>query len=90
MKQRELNKFEKWFLNFMNNKGGVQGCVAIGLTALAFFIGPYLIQTFNLITSNMDIASKAIVIFGFVCVVVALVYLVKMLIFVGKNTDLFK
>jgi cell shape-determining protein MreD len=90
MKQRELSKFGKWFLNFMNNKGGVQGCVSIGLASLAFFIGPYLIQTFNLITSDMNMASKAIVIFGFVCVAVAFVFLIKMLIFVSKNTNLFK
>ena len=41
-------------------------------------------------TSDMNTASKIIVIFGFVCVAVALFFLVKMLFFISKKTDLFK
>ena len=90
--QKEISKFGKKFLDFMNNRGGAQGFVIFGLTALAILIGPYVIQTFNLMTSSSDMntASKIIVIFGFVCVVVALICLIKMLIFVGKNTNFFK
>ena len=88
--QKEISKFGKKFLDFMNNRGGAQGFVMFGLTALAILIGPYVIQTFNLMTSDMNTASKIIVIFGFVCVVVALICLIKMLIFVGKNTNFFK
>ena len=88
--QKEISKFGKKFLDFMNNRGGAQGFVIFGLTALAILIGPYVIQTFNLMTSDMNTASKIIVVFGFVCVVVALICLIKMLIFVGKNTNFFK
>jgi hypothetical protein len=90
MKQRELSKFGKKFLNFMNNKGGAKILVMAGLTSLAIFLGPYFVQTFNLLFSDMNGASKAIVIFGLTCVIVAIVCLVKMLIFVSKKTDLFK
>ena len=88
--QKEISKFGKKFLDFMNNRGGAQGFVIFGLAALAILIGPYAIQAFNLMTSDMSTASKIIVIFGFVCVAVALICLIKMLIFVGKNTNFFK
>ena len=88
--QKELSKFGKWFLNFMNNKGGAKALVIIGLTSLAIFLGPFFVQTFNLMCSDMYLASKAIVVFGFLCVAIALIFLVKMLIFVSKKTDLFK
>ena len=88
--QKELSKFGKWFLDIMNNQGGAKALIIFGLSALALFLGPYFIQTFNLMYSDMNTASKIIVIFGFVCVVVALICLIKMLIFVGKKTDLFK
>lgn len=88
--QKELSKFGKWFLNFMNNKGGAKALVIIGLTSLAIFLGPFFVQTFNLMCSDMNLASKAIVVFGFLCVAIALIFLVKMLIFVIKKTDLFK
>ena len=87
MEQKEISKFGKKFLDFMNNRGGAKCFVIFGLTALAILIGPYVIQTFNLMTSDMNTASKIIVIFGFVCVAVALFFLFKMLIFVGKNTS---
>jgi hypothetical protein len=90
MKQRELSKFGKWFLNFMNNKGGAKIMVMTGLTSLAIFLGPFFVQTFNLLFSDINGASKAIVIFGLACVITAIVCLVKMLIFVSKKTDLFK
>ena len=90
MKQRELGKFGKWFLNFMNNKGGVEILVVVGLTSLAIFLGPFFGQTFNILCSDMNGASKAIVIFVLACVITALVYLIKMIILVNKRTDFFK
>lgn len=88
--QKELSKFGKWFLNFMNNKGGAKALVMIGLTSLAIFLGPFFVQTFNLLFSDMNGASKSIVIFGLACVITALVCLIKMIIFVNKRTDFFK
>ena len=88
--QKELSKFGKWFLNFMNNKGGAKILVMTGLTSLAIFLGPFFVQTFNLLCSDMNGASKAIVIFGLACVITALVCLVKMIILVNKQTDFFK
>lgn len=88
--QKELSKFGKWFLNFMNNKGGAKILVMMGLTSLAIFLGPFFVQTFNLLFSDMNGASKSIVIFGLVCVIIALVCLIKMIIFVNKRTDFFK
>lgn len=90
MKQRELSKFGKWFLNFMNNKGGAKIFVITGLTSLAIFLGPFFGQTFNLLSSDMNFASKAIVIFGLVCVITALVCLIEFIIKVNKQTDFFK
>ena len=88
--QKELSKFNKWFLNFMNNKGGAKILVMTGLTSLAIFLGPFFVQTFNLLCSDMNFASKAIVIFGLACVITVLVFLVKMIILVNKQTDFFK
>lgn len=88
--QKELSKFGKWFLNFMNNKGGAKILVMTGLTSLAIFLGPFFVQTFNLLCSDMNGASKAIVIFGLACVITAIVCLVKMIILVNKRTDFFK
>lgn len=90
MKQQELSKFGKWFLNFMNNKGGAKILVMTGLTSLAIFLGPFFVQTFNLLFSDMTGASKAIVIFGLACVITVIVCLVKMIILVNKQTDFFK
>lgn len=88
--QKEISKFGKKFLDFMNNRGGAQGFVIFGLAALAIFLGPYFIQTFNLMTSDMNTVSKVVVAFGFICVAIALICLIKMLIFISKKTDLFK
>lgn len=90
MKQKELSKFGKWFLDVMNNQGGAKVLVIFGLTSLAIFLGPFFVQTFNLMCSDMNWASKAIVIFGLVCVITVLVCLVKMIILVNKQTDFFK
>lgn len=90
MKQRELSKFGKWFLDVMNNRGGAKALVIFGLTSLAIFLGPFFVQTFNLMCSDMNFASKAIVIFGLVCVITALVCLIKMIFLVNKHTDFFK
>jgi len=88
--QKELSKFGKWFLDVMNNRGGAKALVIIGLTSLAIFLGPFFVQTFNLLFSDMNGASKSIVIFGLACVITALVCLIKMIIFVNKRTDFFK
>jgi hypothetical protein len=91
MKQeRELSKFGKRFLDVMNNQGGAKALIIFGLSALALFLGPYFMQTFNLMCSDMNTVSKVVVAFGFICVAIALFFLVKMLIFIGKKTDLFK
>ena len=88
--QKELSKFGKWFLDVMNNKGGAKALIIFGLSALALFLGPYFMQTFNLMCSDMNTVSKVVVVFGFLCVATALFFLVKMLIFISKKTDLFK
>ena len=81
MKQHELSKFNKWFAKIL---------VMTGLISLAIFLGPYFVQTFNLLCSDMNGASKALVIFGLTCVITALVCLIKMIILVNKQTDFFK
>lgn len=88
--QKEISKFGKRFLDVMNNKGGAKALIIFGLSALALFLGPYFMQTFNLMCSDMNTVSKVVVVFGFLCVAIALFFLVKMLIFVSKKTDLFK
>lgn len=88
--KKEISKFGKWFLDIMNNKGGAKALIIFGLSALALLLGPYFMQTFNLMCSDMNTVSKVVVVFGFLCVAIALIFLVKMLIFVSKKTDLFK
>ena len=88
--QKELSKFDKWFINFMNNKGGAKILVMTGLASLAIFLGPFFIQSFNLLCSGMNATSKAIVIFCLACVIIALVRLIKVIILVNKQTAFFK
>ena len=88
--QKEISKFGKWFLDIMNNQGGAKALIIFGLSALALFLGPYFMQTFILMCSDMNTVSKVVVVFGFLCVATALFFLVKMLIFISKKTDLFK
>lgn len=88
--KKEISKFGKKFLDVMNNQGGAKALIIFGLFALALFLGPYFMQTFNLMCSDMNTVSKVVVVFGFLCVAIALIFLVKMLIFVSKKTDLFK
>lgn len=88
--QKEISKFGKRFLDVMNNQGGAKALIIFGLSALALFLGPYFMQTFNLMCSDMNTVSKVVVVFGFLCVAIALFFLVKMLIFISKKTDLFK
>lgn len=88
--QKEISKFGKRFLDVMNNQGGAKALIVFGLSALAIFLGPYFIQTFNLMCSDMNTVSKVVVVFGFLCVAIALFFLIKMLIFISKKTDLFK
>lgn len=89
-KQKEISKFGKRFLDVMNNQGGAKALIIFGLSALALFLGPYFMQTFDLMCSDMNTISKVVVVFGFLCVAIALIFLVKMLIFISKKTDLFK
>jgi hypothetical protein len=86
-KQKELSKFGKGFLNFMNNKGGVQTVVIFGLTTLAFVLGPFFVQSFNLLCSDMNGASKAIVIFCLAWVIIALVCLINVIILVNNKQN---
>ena len=88
--KKEISKFGKKFLDVMNNQGGAKVLIIFGLSALALFLGPYFMQTFNLMCSDMNTVSKVVVVFGFLCVAIALFFLVKMLIFISKKTDLFK
>ena len=88
--QKEISKFGKRFLDVMNNQGGAKALIIFGLSALALFLGPYFMQTFNLMCSDMNTVSKVVVVFGFLCVAISVFFLVKMLIFVSKKTDLFK
>ena len=88
--QEGISKFGKWFLNFMNNKGGAKILVMAGLASLAIFLGPFFIQSFNLLCSGMNATSKAIVIFCLACAIIALVCLIKVIILVNKQTDFFK
>lgn len=82
---RELNKFEKKFLNFMNNKGGAQILVVTGLCSLALFVPVFFIQGINILIDMPDWPSRLLVIFGFTCVIIALVFLGKAFKMFGKN-----
>jgi hypothetical protein len=88
--KKEISKFGKWFLDVMNNKSGAKALIIFGLSALSLFLGSYFMQTFNLMCSDMNTVSKVVVVFGFLCVAISLFFLVKMLIFISKKTDLFK
>lgn len=82
---RELNKFEKKFLNFMNNKGGAQILVVTGLGGLALFVPVFFMQGIKILIDIPDWPSRLLVIFGMLCVIVALVVLVLAMKMFGKN-----
>ena len=82
---RELNKFEKKFLNLMNNKGGAQILVMTGLGFLALFVPVFFVQGINVLIDMPDWPSRVLVIFGMACVIVALVFLGLALKMFGKN-----
>lgn len=82
---RELNKYEKKFLNFMNNKGGAQILVATGLGFLALFVPVFFIQGIKTLIEIPDWPSRLLVMFGMACVVIALVFLVLAMKMFGKN-----
>ena len=82
---RELNKYEKKFLNFMNNKGGAQILVVTGLCSLALFVPVFFVQAVNVLIDMPDWPSRVLVIFGMTCVIVALVFLGKAIKMFGKN-----
>jgi multisubunit Na+/H+ antiporter MnhB subunit len=84
LKNRKETRFQKWFLNIMNNKGGAQICVLTGILSICLFLVPFFIQSYNIITSDENIASKCLVMFGVLCVVISLVFLVFFLVKVGK------
>jgi hypothetical protein len=64
----------------MNNKGGAQICVLTGILSICLFLVPFFIQSYNIITSDENIASKCLVMFGVLCVVISLVFLVFFLV----------
>ena len=82
---RELNKYEKLFLNFMNNKGGAQILVVTGLGFLALFVPVFFIQGIKTLIEIPDWPSRLLVMFGMACVVIALVFLVLAMKMFGKN-----
>ena len=82
---RELNRFEKKFLNFMNNKGGAQILVVTGLGFLALFVPVFFIQGIKTLIEIPDWPSRLLVMFGMSCVVIALVFLVLAIKMFGKN-----
>lgn len=87
---KELTKFQKWFLDVMNKQGGAKGCVIFGLTALAISFPIYVIHSVLLIKKCSEPIEIIFISFGMVCVLIVLVFLIKMLIFVSKHTNFFK
>lgn len=81
-------KTDNWFIKFMNHKGGAQFFVIFGIIALMLLVGPFFVQSYNILSSYLNIASIAIVIFGVVCVLISLIALILLLTKVGK--DFFK
>ena len=77
--QKELSKFGQYFLNFMNNKGGAQIFILTGLIALVLLIGPFFIQMHDILVSDANFASKALVVFGGICVVFSISALIAVL-----------
>ena len=60
---------KNFFMKFMNKYGGAQIFILTGLIALVLFIGPFFIQMYNILVSDTNFASKALVVFSGVCVV---------------------
>lgn len=60
---------KNFFMKFMNKYGGAQIFILTGLIALALFIGPFFIQMYDILVSDANFASKALVVFGGICVV---------------------
>ena len=56
-------------MKFMNKYGGAQIFILTGLIALVLLIGPFFIQMYDILVSDANFASKALVVFGGVCVV---------------------
>ena len=72
---------KNFFMKFMNKYGGVQIFILTSLIALALFIGPFFIQMYDILVSDANFASKALVAFGGICVVFsisALIIVLKM------------
>ena len=88
--QKELSKFGKKFLDFMNNQGGAKTVIIFGLTSLAVLLGSFFVHVFNFICSDIHFASKVIVIFVAVCVIIALVCLINVIFVANKQTKTFK
>lgn len=66
-------------MKFMNKYGGVQIFILTGLIALVLLIGPFFIQMYNILVSDTNFASKALVVFGGVCVVFSVSALIVVL-----------
>ena len=70
---------KNFFMKFMNKYGGVQIFILTGLIALVLLIGPFFIQMYNILVSDTNFASKALVVFGGVCVVFSVSALIVVL-----------
>ena len=60
---------KNFFMKFMNKYGVAQIFILTGLIALALFLGPFFIQMYDILVSDASFASKALVVFGGICVV---------------------
>ena len=70
---------KNFFMKFMNKYGGAQIFVLTGLISVLLLLGPFFIQMYNILVSDANFASKALVIFGGVCVVFSIIMLVVIL-----------
>ena len=70
---------KNFFMKFMNKYGGAQIFILTGLIALALFVSPFFIQMYDILVSDANFASKALVVFGGICVVFSIIMLVVIL-----------
>ena len=70
---------KNFFMKFMNKYGGAKIFILTGLIALVLFIGPFFVQMYDILASDANFASKALVVFGGICVVFSIIMLVVIL-----------
>ena len=70
---------KNFFMKFMNKYGGAKIFILTGLIALVLFIGPFFVQMYDILASDANFASKALVVFGGICVVFSIIMLVIIL-----------